>query len=141
MSERDRKTLRLEASNPWHGVDHALKTLSSSGSELSRSSHTLLMSHLSDPMSPTSNASPVTPLSRASSLKHSDNRRGTITKEKLFAHSLYADDIDYIRDQKKFLREAGAQDFKQSLPEDTFIAPTVIGGYKILEQLSPVLYL
>lgn len=138
MSERDRKTLRLEASNPWHGVDHALKTLSSSGSELSRSSHTLLMSHLSDPMSPTSNASPVTPLSRASSLKHSDNRRGTITKEKLFAHSLYADDIDYIRDQKKFLREAGAQDFKQSLPEDTFIAPTVIGGYKILEQLSPV---
>ncbi|OBA23670.1 hypothetical protein METBIDRAFT_35287 [Metschnikowia bicuspidata var. bicuspidata NRRL YB-4993] len=95
------------------------------------------MSHVSDSLIPTSNSSSVTPLTRSDSLKHTSNKRGVITKEKLFAHSLYADDIDFIRDQNSYMREAGAQSIPQSLPEDTFIAPTSIAGYKILDQLSP----
>ncbi|GEQ69335.1 hypothetical protein JCM33374_g3006 [Metschnikowia sp. JCM 33374] len=138
MSEKDRKSSRSELSNPWHSVDQVLKSFSSSGSESSKSSHTRSMSQISDPISPTSNTSPATPFSSSGSSKYVENRRGEATKEKLFAHSSYAEDIDFIKDQHNYLREAGSQDFSHTSPEETFIAPTAIDGYTILEQLSPL---
>lgn len=135
--EKDNK-IGQDSSNPWHSVDQVFRTFSSSGSDLSRSSHTRLMSQVSDPLTPSTNASPATAPSRSSSQKHLESRRRSITKEKLFAHSLYADDIDFIKDQKNYLREAAAQNIGLAFPEETFIAPTAIGGYKIVEELSPM---
>lgn len=138
MAPQDRKSQGPDPPSPWRpGFRHST---SSTSSDLSRLSHTLPMSQISDPIgSSLATQSPLFTLAKL--LRESLQSQGKsklITKEKLFAHMLYADDIDFVLVQKSYIRDSGARDYNLGQAEPVREIPPAVAGYKIVQQLSQI---
>lgn len=100
------------------------------------------MSHVSDPNS-TSVSSTITAahalgLTPSASASKIIDDKHTMTKAKLFAHSLYVDDIDFVQDQKNFMSESAAREYSNSnAVELDYDLQTPIPGYTVTQCLSP----
>lgn len=82
--------------------------------------------------------SPSTKENQGSNVISLDSRR-SITKERLLAYLLYVDDIDFVKEQRNYLHDAGAQDLSHVqtlLPENLNVSASILPGYTLLHQIS-----